>query len=168
MRKYILPTLTAIAMITGTYSCKNTSKVTESAKMNQVAAPQVFIYKTKADYQQQVPVILSSDKSTLVSYPAPGDVFYNGDLAYPVQLENGYLLDRRGINKDCAFLKWTYYEYSRLDHTPSQPEIMEMILDKDPLTELYNCGKKSNYTHLEAELNEIIKKGELSKFKKIK
>ncbi|NTW24794.1 MAG: hypothetical protein HGA37_08850 [Lentimicrobium sp.] len=148
--------------------CKSGSDLVESSKVSKVTGPQVVIYKTKDNYFQHVPVNLSADKKSLISYPAPSDVLINGDLAYPEKLENGYLLDKRGINEGCAFLKWTYYEYSRLDHTPSHEELMKMILDNDPLTEMYYCGKKSDYKDLLPELNQIIMDNQLRKFKRIK
>lgn len=163
-----MPVLVTIAFVATLISCKNTSQTTESSKMNKVTGPSVLIYKTRADYQQYVPVILSPDKKSLVSYPAPGDVFFNGDLAYPVQLVDGFLLDRRGISENCAFLKWTYYEYSRLGSTPSKEEIMKMILDDNPLTELYSCGKRSKYRQIETEINQIITEGRLKEFIKLK
>lgn len=162
------PVLITIAIVASLSSCRNTSQINESSEMTKVTGPSVLIYKTSADYQQHVPVILSPDKKSLVSYPAPGDVFFKGDLAYPLQLVDGYLLDRRGIGKDCAFLKWTYYEYSRLAATPTQEEIMKMILDDDPLTELYNCGKQSKYQQIETELNQLISEGKIEKFTKLK
>jgi len=130
--------------------------------------PRVVVYKTSENYYLHVPVILSKDKKTVVSYPAPTDLFYNGDLAFPVKLENGYLLDRCGIGEGCAFLQWTFYEYSRLDKTPNQEELLKMILDADPLTELYDCGKRSNFRDIESELNQIIREGKLNQFKRIK
>jgi len=164
----LLPFLITIIMVASLISCRHTSQINEPIKMNKATGPSVFIYKTRADYRQHVPVILSTDKKSLVSYPAPGDVFFNGDLAYPLQLVDGYLLDRRGISKDCAFLKWTYFEYSRLASTPAPEEIMKLILDDYPLTELYNCGKRSKYQQLETELNQLISEGKVEKFTKLK
>ncbi|MFH1119711.1 MAG: hypothetical protein V1775_07790 [Bacteroidota bacterium] len=149
-------------------ACKSKSHLSESQNPAKVTGPQVVIYKTKDNYFQHVPVILSKDKKSLISYPAPSDVFYNGDLAYPVKLESDFLLDRRGINEGCAFLKWTYYEYSRLDHTPTQAEFMKMMLETDPITELYYCGKRSNFKDIEAELNQVIREGKLDQYNRIK
>jgi len=104
-----------------------------------------FIYKTGHDYFNNVPVTLSADKKTVVAYPGPGDVFYMGKLAYPTRLSGGYLLDNRGINVDVAFLKYTYEEYSQLKTAPSLDELYANIVDKNPLTELYDCGSREQY-----------------------
>ncbi|MBW6491559.1 MAG: hypothetical protein K0B15_10260 [Lentimicrobium sp.] len=149
-------------------SCKSSSKIQKEELPGFVTGPNVIIYKTTRDYSKHVPVTLSDDKKTLVSYPAPGDVFFNGDLAYPVKLENGFLLDRRGIGKNSAFLQWTYYEYSRLEKTPVATELLKMVLDSDPFEVIYDCGKASKFSDPEVELNAKIRTGNLSDFKRIK
>lgn len=149
-------------------ACKSKDPVEKSRNQPMVSSPRVIIYQTNDDYFMHVPVELSEDKKSLVSYPAPGDVFYKGDLAYPVRLEDNFLLDRRGIGLCTAFLKWTYYEYSRLPKTPSHEEIFKMMLDKDPIKAMYDCGRQSSYQELEKELNAKILAGDFSGFKKLK
>lgn len=148
--------------------CKPKQQVAAVKGKPILANAPVIVYKTKADYSQHVPVGLSSDKMTIVSYPSPGDVYYGGDLAYPVSLEEGYYLDRRGIDENAAFTKWTYYEYSRLSKTPTQDEIKNMLLDVDPFIELYNCGTLNDFDNLVDDLNRIIRKDKLSDYKRLK
>ncbi|MFZ4401621.1 MAG: hypothetical protein ACOYO1_16440 [Bacteroidales bacterium] len=146
------------------FSCKSHKNVETGVVSNlrpaegvvRVIAP-VIIYKTNADFYSNVPVILNDEKTDIVSYPDVKDVFYNGQLAYPTRLENGYLLDNRGIAKNVAFLKYTYEAYSKLQSTPSKEQLMDMIISKDPLRELYNCHKfqKKNIQMI----NETIKNG---------
>ncbi len=149
-------------------ACKPKQQVSAVKGKPILANAPVIVYKTKADYSQHVPVTLSSDKMEIVSYPAPGDVYYGGDLAYPVSLEKGYLLDKRGINENSAFTKWTYYEYSRLSKTPTPQEIRNMLLDKDPFIEIYHCGTRNDFENLVEDLNKIIKKDKLDRFKRLK
>ena len=78
-----------------------------------------------------------------VSYPDIKDVYYKGQLAYPTKLANGYLLDNRGISKNVVFLKYTYKEYSSLKETPSKETLLNIILDKNPIIEIYSCDKLS-------------------------
>ncbi len=132
------------------------------------AGPPVYIYKTKADYSKLVPVILSPDKQRIVSYPDVKDVYYQGELAYPVVLHDGYLLDRRGISPDAAFLTYTYEEYSQMTSVPSPELMLEYIRDNDPFTVLYYCGTRYQYKDLVAELNEKIDKKDFSGFEKRK
>ncbi|MBN1339497.1 MAG: hypothetical protein JXA03_09245 [Bacteroidales bacterium] len=159
------------------YSCENRPKSnTENAvgeKEDSVVrvaqpGPPVIIYKTKNNYYDKVPVILSEDKESIASYPDIRDVYRNGQYSYPTRLNDGFLLDNRGIDRNVAFLKLTYGEYSKLEKTPSGSELMEMILDPDPLTEMYHCGSRSKYKDVEGDLNGRIDAGDFTGFEKVR
>jgi hypothetical protein len=145
-------------------SCKCHKNASQTVTENNNSTPvtvnaiaPVIIYKTTSDFYNNVPVILSDDKTDIVSFPDRSDVYFNGKLAYPTRLDNGYLLDNRGIGKNVAFLNITYEQYSKLSATPTKTELLKMILDKNPLTELYNCNQlPSNNIQM---LNEAIKNG---------
>jgi hypothetical protein len=123
-----------------------------------VSAP-ILVYKTKKDYAQYIPVIMDKEKTRIVSYPDPSDVYYEGKLAYPTPLENGYLLDNRGIGPNVAFLNYTYEAYSRLKTAPTMEQLMNSMLDKNPLLELWNCGQRNLFKNEIQELNLLIEKG---------
>jgi hypothetical protein len=133
-----------------------------------VSSPPCIIYRTRMDYSKYVPVTLSEDKSKIVSYPDIKDIYYNGKLSVPSILADGFLLDNRGINLQVAFLSYTYEEYSKLSSTPAASELMSKLLDKDPLTEMYQCGQRGQYTDIEQELNVLITSGKINTFKKLK
>lgn len=97
----------------------------------------VIVYKTRKDYAHLVPVTLDDARSQLSSYPDPRDV---GEFSLPIPLGNGYLLDRRGISANSAFTSYTYSAYSQLPKVPSQQELLKSIVDKYPLTELWDCS----------------------------
>ena len=82
------------------------------------AGPPTIIYKTRADYSNNVPIILSEDKTVILSYPAPADLKPDGAFSTPTLLKNGYLLDNRGVNANVAFLKMSYQEYSKRHWRP--------------------------------------------------
>jgi hypothetical protein len=132
------------------------------------ANPATIIYKTKGDYSKYIPVILSDDKSQIISYPSPKDIFYNGELAYPAKLSDGYLLDNRGVNLNSVFIKITYDEYSKLDAVPSLDYLYNLIIDKDPFTEMYNLGNRYQYKDEVNDINKIISNKDLNFYKKIK
>lgn len=132
------------------------------------AGPPLIIYKTRQDYTQNVPVILSEDRKKVVSFPDVKDVYVNGTVAYPTLLHRGYLLDVRGIGPGVAFLKLTYEEYRKLGKTPSADELMNLVMDKDPLTEMFRCGTKYQYQDLEGDLNRMIDRDDFSKCVKLK
>ena len=134
-----------------------------------VASPRTIIYKMRKDYSQNVPVILSSDKKTIVSYPHPRDVYTNGKLALPTPLKNGYWLDNRGINGNAAFLSYTYEEYAKLQNSPSIDVLYKKIVDTDPIIEMWDCGYHHNYRDLVNNLNEIIVNNKMEgNFKRVK
>ena len=145
------------------YSCKTNNTATQTAAEVKTefepvfaSGPPVIVYKTKDNYNNLVPVILSEDKSEIVSYPHPSDISVGGNFTVPLNLNNGYLLDRRGIGKNTAFLKLSYEEYSKLDSLPALKELYNLIIDKDPFTELCNCGIKTAFTDQTKQLNELI------------
>ncbi|MCW3122560.1 MAG: putative lipoprotein [Flavipsychrobacter sp.] len=136
----------------------NTSIV--SAQAGNAAMPSVLVYKTKGDFRNNVSVQLSADKKTIASYPDPSDL-KGGDGPAPVKLRKGYLLDKRGVSWNTAFLKVTNVQYSKLPAAPSAEELYKMILEKDPMTELYNCGPRGKLKT--SEINKLIDGGKLKK-----
>jgi len=147
---------------------KAKSKTRPQNTQTMVSGPPLIIYKTKADYSKQVPITLSDDKLKILSYPDLRDIYYKGTFAYPTVLIDGYLLDNRGIDKNVAFLTYTYEEYSKLAKTPKAAELMLKILDPDPLLEMYRGGDKSQYEDPVISMNMTIKKGGLESFERLK
>jgi hypothetical protein len=137
-----------------------TEKPKEIAPQLKASRP-VLIYKTKADYDPLVPVTLSGDKSQIVSYPHPADVKTGGEFPLPTRLNNGYLLDNRGVGKNVAFLKLSYEEYSNLKAVPSLKDLYDLIIDKEPLVELWDCGAVGAGGEVAVKINEIIGQGKL-------
>ncbi len=80
----------------------------------------------------------------------------------PVQLKKGYLLDKKGIGKNVAFLNITYEEYAKLAEPPSMEQLEKLILDKDPLVELCDCGTITRFTDPVNQLNDYIRHHSLS------
>ena len=170
MRAFI-PILLIICM-----SCTTTKKVIQISDTKQPesvsvlgAEKPILVYKTKANYNNLVPVILSEDKLEIVSYPHPDDIKTGNKYSVPIILHNGYLLDQRGIGKNVAFLNMTYEEYAKLKVIPTIKELYNLIVDKDPLIELCNCGNKNAFSDPVSQLNELIDSNKLrAKCKTIK
>ncbi|MFZ4581674.1 MAG: hypothetical protein ACOYM7_03395 [Paludibacter sp.] len=146
--------LLMLALSTILFSCK--SKQIFESKKTVAATQSAIIYKTTADFSQNVPVIMNSSRTEIVSYPAPTDIFYNGILAQPTLLKNDYLLDNRGITENVVFLKYTYNQYSQFKTAPSIAEMMQNILEKYPLMEFINCGTRTNQANETTYYNAII------------
>jgi hypothetical protein len=147
-------------------SCKLSKQV--NGPLSGFSAPHVLIYKTKVDYDTKVPVLLSEDKKEIISYPDPTDLLLNGKYCSPTKLSGGYYLDNRGISLNVAFIIMDYSEYSKLVKPPMIDELMRMIIDNDPLLELYDCGIRSKYKDIEQELNTKIKNNQLGDFRRSK
>ena len=130
------------------------TKMSESKQS--VASPRAVVYRTKKDYINNVPVMMDETKTRLVSYPDPIDVRFN---AKPTLLENGYLLDNRGIGVNVAFTSYTYDEYVALASVPSQEDLLSHIIDKEPLVELWVCAPRHTYNDLIKDINQLIKDG---------
>ena len=157
-----------IAIIIVFYGCKSNNNVKQTSNQGApefvpqyAPGPQILVYKTKGDYYNLVPILLSDDKTEIVSYPHPNDLKVGSRYALPAFLNNEYLLDNRGIGKNVAFLKLTYQEYSELQNPPSLTELYNYIIDKDPLKELCDCGNKAAFTDIEKQLNDLIDKKKL-------
>jgi len=137
-------------------------KDTSSGKTT-ISQPPIVIYKTKRDYSKNVAVLLSDDKKEIISYPHPLDLSgITSKEVMPIRLHDGYYLDRRGINKNVAFLTLTYRSYSKLRKPLSIDQIKRAILDNDPLVEMYMCNRISPNKNMIQQFNAMIDKNELS------
>jgi len=137
---------------------------TVSAQSGQISArAHVIVYKASAKYRNLVPVLLSEDKKSVISYPGPTDIKTGSGYPLPVSLHKGYWLDKRGIGKNTAFLNITYEAYSKLETLPSPAGLYDLIIDKDPIRELYDCGIKGASDNSIKQLNELIDKNILAK-----
>jgi hypothetical protein len=152
----------------GLSACHSSQKMPASAPNDPNAAdakksgPPALVYKTRADYGNLVPVIMNDAKTAIVSYPHPNDLKNSQGYLLPLQLNKGYLLDKKGIGKNVAFLKMTFEEYARLSEPPSMEQLEKLILDKDPLVELCDCGTITRFSDPVNQLNDYIKHHSLS------
>lgn len=152
----------------GVSACHSSQKMPKSAPADArgvsstVPGPPALVYKTRADYDNLVPVIMNDEKTIIVSYPHPNDLKSSQGNPAPVKLKKGYLLDKKGIGKNVAFLKMTYEEFAKLAEPPSMEELEKLILDRDPLVELCDCGNITRFTDPVNQLNDYIRHHSLS------
>jgi hypothetical protein len=162
-----LKTLFFTLMI-GLSACHSSQQMPRSAPADPKASdlktsgPPALVYKTRADYARLVPVIMNDAKTVIVSYPHPNDLKNSQGYLLPVQLKKGYLLDKKGIGKNVAFLNVTYEEFAAFSEPPSMEQLEKLILDKDPLLELCDCGTLTRFTDPVNQLNDYIKHHDLS------
>ncbi len=87
--------------------------------------PMAIVYKTNGNFNDNVPITLSANRKEIISFPAPSDISVS---SAPIQLAEGYLLDRRGIGENTAFTQYTYESYSALKQAPSLKLLNESII----------------------------------------
>ena len=143
------------------FSCLFVSLSNISTAQEKLRSAGTIVYKTKKDYRHLVPVTLSDDKQSIVAYPAPSDLTIDGKLAEPTKLKRNYFLDNRGIGANTAFINMTYSEYAALKEVPTLEDMYAMIVDKDPITEMCNCGERTKYDDPKKDLNKLIRKKRL-------
>jgi hypothetical protein len=168
MKNILIKILPVIILAVLTAACCHLHKTAKQTSPAGVPGPKAIIYKTNYDYTNLVPVTLSDDKKSIVSYPGVKDIYYQGKLATPTLLHNGWLLDNRGINLNVAFIRLTYEEYAKKEKAPDAEELYSLIIDKNPLTSMYECGLRSDYQDIENDLNKLIDAGSFSGFKILK
>lgn len=159
--KNILTTLTIlIGLAAG--ACAPTAKTVYEPSQKIVGsvastAPKAIIYKTNGSYNANVAINLNASRDALVSYPAPGDVSVNSQ---PLVLADGYLLDRRGVGQNTAFISMTYSEYSKLKSAPSPEELMKMIITDARITSLVRLPMTTSEAAADtAAVNQLIRSG---------
>lgn len=146
----------SIIFLSSSCNCMKNQKGNKSSQSS--AVQQTIVYKTIGDFNNLVPITMNENRTEILSYPAPTDLVVNGKVTIPTQLKNGYLLDNRGVNTNTVFLKYTYEKYSKLENAPNLEEMMQNIAEKYPLSELINCGPRSQFKDEVKEINSLIDK----------
>lgn len=86
--------------------------------------PKATAFRMSGDYADRVAVTLDAD-GNLLYYPAVTDITA---ASAPVEIGDGWWLNRQGIGPNSVFTKWTFAEYRALGKTPSQAEIKAAVI----------------------------------------
>ncbi|MDE6409433.1 MAG: hypothetical protein K2K81_04215 [Muribaculaceae bacterium] len=81
-------------------------------------------FQMTGDYSNNVAITLNDDGS-LAYYPAPSDITAN---SRPVDLGNGWWLNRQGLSPNSVFTRYTFEEYEKLPAVPSQDELKASVI----------------------------------------
>lgn len=122
------------------------------------ALPSAIVYKTKKNWNRCVPIGLSQDRREIISYPSPSDVSARGTGSEPTPLVDGYLLDNMGIGTNVAFISLTFSAYGNLSQAPDLEAMTRMIVEKEPVAEMWNLGVRSQFRSTE-DINRVIRSG---------
>ena len=156
-----------ILIILGFIGCKSTSEI-DYSKIDYQGAPTI-IYQMKADYSVLVPITLNAEKTEIVAYPGPKDLFnQEGELRFPLPLENGFYLDEIGIGINSAFISLTIDQYAHMMQLPSTDSLFKLILDKDPFKKMYDLGNRKHYIGKNDSVQEIVRSGIYKNYKRLK
>ena len=115
----------------------------------------VIVYKTKRDYSGLVWAYLSPDKTEVIAYPAPKDILSE----VPVALHNGYYSGV--LNQNSAIINLKISSYAKLPNPLTPIQMYSLIVNKDPFSEMYNCGQNGTDTD-PAHINTLIDTNKLS------
>lgn len=88
-------------------------------------------FKMSGDYSCNVAVTLNADGS-LAYFPAPSDLT---SASAPVEIGDGWWLNRQGLGPGSVFTKWTFDEYRALKSVPSAAEIKAAVIPGASVTE---------------------------------
>lgn len=119
-------------------------------EMNNRDLNRLVVYKTRKDYSNLVPIQLSQDKQTIISYPAKEDLVRVGNKNAQ-KLENGFLIDLIGVTQNTVFTNFDLDQYQQVA-TPTIEEFKKNIIELDPFIEMYQCERKFTQN----EINKFI------------
>ncbi len=94
--------------------------------------PRAVAYRTNGDYSQYVTINVSP-AGQILAFPDPRDI---GPQSTPLELGDGWLLDRRGgIGENTRFIRLTYTDYHNLPAPPTIFELKEAIIKDARVTQ---------------------------------
>lgn len=126
-----------------TESVTNDSSVTKQATVGGVAVgyrnsrpvnaiPKATAFRMNGNYADQVAITLNPDGS-LTYFPDPKDIT---DNSKPVDLGNGWWLNRQGISANSVFTRYTFSEYQTLKNVPSIEQLKASVIPDARVTEM--------------------------------
>lgn len=96
------------------------------------AIPKATAFRMSDNYADNVAITLGSN-GELLYFPAPTDITANST---PVDLGDGWWLNRQGIGAGSCFTKYTFKEYASLKKVPTQAELKEAVIPGARVTEI--------------------------------
>lgn len=130
--------------------------------------PPTVIYKVSDGFVNLVPVVLNKEKTKVVAYPAPKDMYNpKGELRFPTPLGKGYYLDQIGVGLNTAYISLTIEEYAQMETPPTLDSLYQLIIDKDPFKRMYNLGNRKQYLD-EDVVKEIVSSGKFKSYERLK
>lgn len=111
--------------------------------------PKATAFKMSGDYADNVAITLDA-AGNITYYPAVTDITIN---SMPVDLGNGWWLNRQGISRNSVFTTYTFRDYASLPSTPSREELKAAVIPGATVTEMIELPYSIN--EAQAKLPEI-------------
>lgn len=165
MKKIIFLGMIVVAMVSCShkhvYTVSSTSSNTQS-EITQVEMPTpktiggkpvAFIpsataFRMSGDYADNVAVTLNA-KGDLSYFPAPSDITAD---SRPIELGDGWWLNRQGLGSNSVFTKYSFAEYASLPQVPSPQQLKADIIPGAYVTDFIELPMSIN------EANQNIEK----------
>lgn len=158
-RQYLL--LLLIVSIFAPYESTSIN-IFRKKRTNEIAQEVYYVYKTRYNYTELIPVMLNDSKTEIVCMPTKENLkSADGRLSYPQPLSNGYFISKNiDLNQNIAFLNLTIEDYIKADKLPNAEDQIKYVKDFEPFRELYifKCNKNSNPIE---EVNKLITNNEI-------
>ncbi len=115
--------------------------------------PKATAFRMSGDYANNVAVTVDTN-GNLTYFPDPKDI---SDNSKPVDLGNGWWLNRQGISKNSVFTRYTFDEYMKLPEVPSPVELKAAIIPGAYVSEMQQLPYPINQamSHLK-EIKELL------------
>lgn len=81
-------------------------------------------FQMTGDYSNNVAITLNNDGS-LAYFPDPSDIT---SASRPIDLGNGWWLNRQGIGPNSVFTRYTFDEYEKLPNVPTLEELKASVI----------------------------------------
>ena len=109
--------------------------------------PDATAFRMSGNYSQNVAVTLDAD-GNLIYFPDPADLTADSE---PIELGEGWWLNRQGLGQHSVFTKYTFAEYAALPEAPAASQLKKMIIPGARVTQFvelpYKIGEVED--HLE-------------------
>lgn len=137
-----------------TRKVENLELIKPANSERQSMMPKAIAFKMSGDYADNVAITIGGD-GQLLYYPAPSDI---SEYSKPIDLGDGWWLNRQGIGRNSVFTRYTFEEYSSLAKVPTQQELKEAVIPGAKVTAItelpFTIGEAAN--HL-TEVKEYLK-----------
>jgi len=109
------------------------------------AIPKATAFRMSGDYADNV-AVTTDQQGNVTYYPAPSDI---SESSRPVDLGDGWWLNRQGIGENSVFTKYTFNEYMRLKNVPSASELKAAVIPEAKVVEMvklpYNINEAASH-----------------------